>query len=391
MAAPMLLGLASCGQPAEAQPGPSLNTDGLVIITNSHANVPTPELSPGNLELVRAALDQGLPVEIVAVDGTPELVDLPPLRVEGNNPLSRARNLERAVAWVSMGITALPDSNEATSYEAFAVARNAAAAHGMQNPTIACLGCGLDSVGPLQMTAAGALRAAPSDYVDYLIGSNQLVNFGQSGFESVTVVLTATGATAPPQARLSQADSEHLTKIWRAVLEAGGADVVVDPYPLGGDTLETEFTVTEVALPEAPTMPAKPACTPQTVVFDGASNARFEYDVAVWMDEEAAREALRPLAEWLISGHNRTASIAGTTASSGTDDPDEGKELSLLRARAAADMLVSLGVNREQIVKLEGLGTHYPGRVPDLDAAGNPIPSERAKNRKVIITLLEAC
>lgn len=391
LAAPLVLGLSSCGEEVTAHADAPLTTDGAVIITNSRANVPVPSLSSGNQRLVRQVLQAGHPVEVVAVDGKPERVVMPELQVTGNNDRTRDRSLSDALEVVSMAITKLPDSPEANAYDAFAVARDTAASRGLRNPTIICLGCGIDTVGPLSMTAEGAVRASSGDYVDYLDATGQLVRFDQSGFETVQVVLTSIGATAAPQEPLSPSDMESLTGIWRGVLEAGGAEVSVDPFPLSGESVQTEHPVTPVQLPSPPAMPSVAACQAQTIDFDGASSARFEYNVAVWMDEAAAREALRPLAEWLTAGPNRIARIAGTTASAGTGDPDEGKELSLLRARAAADMLISLGVGPEQIVELQGLGPNYPGRVPDMDADGNPIPEARARNRKILITLQEVC
>ena len=107
------------------------------------------------------------------------------------------------------------------------------------------------------------------------------------------------------------------------------------------------------------------------------------------MDE--ARAALEPLATWLAESATRTARIQGTTASIGSGRPDEGIELSLRRARAAAALLVELGATANQIVSVEGLGPNHPDYVPDRDAAGNPIPGLRTLNRKIIVLLSDQC
>lgn len=390
LAAAFSLLLTSCGAESPASTAPPPSTDGVVIVTNSRANVPAPRLSPANVALLTQALGSGLPVTIVSADGTPQLVDLPIPRVSGNNEHSLAKNLERALQVVGMGITALPDSDGANAYSALAVARDSAIALGLTDPTIICLACGLDTEGPLSLDEGGALQADPQDFVAYLESSGQLIRFGDA-FASVTVVLTSTGATAPPQTALRASEIEHLTAIWREVLLAGGAEVAVDPQPLSGEPIASQFVVPVVTPPPAPTMQPIAACEPQTLSFDGASGARFEPKTDVWTDLDAATAALAPLAYWLKESSDRTARIAGTTADVLSGDPNEGKDLSRLRATAAARLLVELGVAEHQIVGIDGLGPDYPGRVPDRDAAGNPIPSERTKNRKVLITLQQTC
>ena len=389
LAAAFSLLLTACGAESPASTAPPSSTDGVIIVANSRANVPALRLSPANTSLLTEVLVNGLPVTIVSADGSPRQVDLPVPRVTGNNQHSLAKNLERALQLVGMGITALPDSDGANAYSALAVARDSALAMGLTDPTIICLACGLDTVGPLSMLDEGALQAEPQDYVSYLDSSGQLIRFHE--FTRVTVVLTSTGATAAPQIPLRVSEVEHLTALWREVLMAGGAEVTVDPQPLSGESIATEFTVPVVTPPPAPTMQPIATCEPQTLSFDGASGARFEPETDVWADVDEATAALAPLAEWLKESPDRTARIQGTTADVLSGDPNEGKDLSRLRASAAARLLIELGVAEHQIVAIDGLGPDYPGRVPDRDSAGNPIPSERTKNRKVLITLQQTC
>ena len=109
------------------------------------------------------------------------------------------------------------------------------------------------------------------------------------------------------------------------------------------------------------------------------------------MDAAEAREALRPVAEWLRADATRTAVVSGTTADIRSGDPEEGKTLSLARARVASDLLIELGVAPGQITDVRGLGPHYPGRVEDREADGTPIPSLMTKNRKIIVELASHC
>lgn len=392
-----LLGSLTACSAAQATPADpvGLATDGVIVITNSRANVPMPRIPASNADLLREALAQGLPVAVVSADGTPERVALDIPAVSGNNAPARGKSLNTSLQYLAQAVTVLPNADGANGYGAMAVARDLARSYQLTRPTIICLQCGIDTEGALSMIADGALRASADDYAEYLTATGQLVQFGEH-FDEAHVVLTSTGDTAPPQQALSPSDKEHLTRLWAAVLEAGGATVTVDPYPAAGDPVETEFTVPTVDVSAVPPLQVAPeptvaACTPQHISFDGASDARFEPETDHWVDVAAARRALTPLAAWLTADPARTARIFGTTAGTNSGRPDEGKELSLRRAMAAEALLLELGVAEAQITDVEGLGPDYEGRVPDRDAAGNPIPSERTKNRKVIVEIAETC
>lgn len=380
--------LTACAGTTPAAPLDPPTTDGVVIVTNARANVPMPTLSPANAELINQVLRHGLPVTVVSADGTPELVPIPIPEVKGNNEHAYEKSLGHALRTVQQAITPFPNSDGADAYGAMAVARDAAQARGHKRPTIICLQCGLDTSGALAMTADNAVRAEPQDFVDHLTATKQLVRF--DAFEEATVVLTSLGQTASPQQPLIASDRENLLAIWETALTAGGATVVVDPQPASGDAIATDFTVPVIEL-TPPVTPTLKVCEPQSVHFDGASSARFVGDSDQWLDPAAAREALRPLAVWLRESGRRTAAIQGTTVDIRSGRPDEGMGLSFRRATAARNLMVDLGVAPEQIVKVEGLGPHYPGRIEDRDAQGTPIPSLRVKNRKVIVTLHDAC
>lgn len=183
-----MLAVIGCTE-AETTPTPALDTDGIVIVTASHANVPVPQLSPANVELLASALTQGIPVTVVSADGTPAVVkvDLPTVSADDNEAY-RARQVSKA-----LGVA----EHEARGYS---------------NPTVVCLACGLDSTGPLDLTADGMIYAEPAEIVDHLASSGTLISFeGYSGF---TVILTSVGATAARR-------SSSATRIRRAWQPSG--------------------------------------------------------------------------------------------------------------------------------------------------------------------------
>ncbi|HMR49486.1 MAG TPA: OmpA family protein [Arachnia sp.] len=390
----IVAGLTGCGhvnEPYVPEPTPALTTDGIVVVAASHANVPMLRLSRSNSVLAGQVLDARGEIQVVSADGTPERAAINIPKVEAKNPTARTAERNTALTTLNVAVTVEPNANEVSAYAAMEVARDMAADMGLRRPTFICLGCGLDTTGPLSMTTENALLNEPADVVDRLTASAQLVDF-TGRFDEVTVHLTAMGYVAGTQEPLPMSDRTRLVEIWTAVLEAGGATVVDIGGTLEGDPIDTNHTVTPVTPSEiAPPPPPPPPCTAQQHVFDGASGARFVAETDRWVDVAEARAALQPLATWLAEDPARTARIQGTTADIHSGREDEGVELSLSRARAAAALLIDLGATPEQIVSVEGFGPNYPGYVADHDAAGHPVPHLRSKNRKVLVTLDDPC
>jgi OmpA-OmpF porin, OOP family len=82
--------------------------------------------------------------------------------------------------------------------------------------------------------------------------------------------------------------------------------------------------------------------------------------------------------------NGRRALLTGTTASA--DTSEYRLRLSQERANAVRDLLVSLGAPADRI-STRGLGSDFPGYVPDHDPQGNLNPVLAAQNRQVIIEL----
>ena len=72
----------------------------------------------------------------------------------------------------------------------------------------------------------------------------------------------------------------------------------------------------------------------------------------------------------------------GTDATVG--DPSERRQRSEDRAQTVANLFISLGVPVSQL-RVEGLGSHFDGVVPDRDPLDRVLPAAAARNRTVII------
>lgn len=115
------------------------------------------------------------------------------------------------------------------------------------------------------------------------------------------------------------------------------------------------------------------------------TQVRFVGDEAIFIDEEAAREALQPVAEILLAHPDHPVLIAGTTATVGTQESCV--ELSERRAAAVKDLLVKeYGVPEDQLLTI-GLGFEDDifKRGRDIDSNGQFVETEGAKNRRVLV------
>jgi outer membrane protein OmpA-like peptidoglycan-associated protein len=193
------------------------------------------------------------------------------------------------------------------------------------------------------------------------------------------------GDTAPPQARLSEAQREALIDIWTAIAtKAGAASVEVVDTPLTEPPASGLPSVTVV-----PAGPAEPVAVPTAATGKLPDVTLTERSVAflpnrdVYRDPDDVVRTLQPLSRVIIS-QNLKVTLTGTTADVGT--PAGRKDLSLKRADAVRKTLVTLGVPASAITT-RSVGSDWPGYVPDHDARGHLIPDKAARNRSVIVSM----
>jgi outer membrane protein OmpA-like peptidoglycan-associated protein len=131
-------------------------------------------------------------------------------------------------------------------------------------------------------------------------------------------------------------------------------------------------------------LPADPVFKPcsETMLTDGGP-VGFQGDLAEFRDEDAAREALEPLAAEAKQG-NKSVKLIGTTASARTETVRG--QLSKDRAEAVKRILVSQGVDADRITT-EGAGNQSKYHVPDVGPDGTLLPGPAAENRRVVVQL----
>jgi outer membrane protein OmpA-like peptidoglycan-associated protein len=358
--------MAGCGDKPEP-------TDALAVVVGAHSNMPGPTLAGKALTVRERALVSQAYVAIVVADGLPFISGHPGYLVTRNSNSEiqrrdRERNRRLMDAQLSDAKAQTPETDLLGALDVAARAISSAPGH----HTIVAVDSGLSTVAPLDFRTPGLFDSDPAELATSLKTARQLPDLS-----GVDVVFQGLGDTAVPQAEIGRPQRTSLIGIWTAIAKAAGAsDVKVEASPL-------------TAKPQPGLPPVSPvvfdngmSCAGSVVTLTGGDVA-FIPDSADFKDRAAAAAVLGSIARQLTGGR-ATATLTGTTAAVG--DKAGQVALSQQRAQAVAALLVSLGVPGDRLTEV-GLGSTFPGFVPDHDASGNLIPAAAARNRKVTIEL----
>lgn len=119
------------------------------------------------------------------------------------------------------------------------------------------------------------------------------------------------------------------------------------------------------------------------------TQVQFVPNKAEFLDEEKAKEVLKPVAEAILAAPDHSIMIAGTTATFG----DQASSVTLSGARAEAVKKLLTDVYNVSEAQIETIGLGYEldpfKRGKDVDANGNFVESEAVKNRRVVVLDLD--
>lgn len=365
---PLVLGLflfAGCGgSTVSSAPG------ALAVIVGAHANMVAPSVLDTIQTEIDTAAELGSPATVIVDDGSPTASAPLSLKAANDNPLYRQDQVNQ--------LKNLIDQTRADNPEVDLLAAISLAARSVTEAvgprTIVVIDSGLQTTGALrfQDQDGALLNANPDEVVELLRRTQQLPNL-----TGMRVIFTGLGDTAAPQQPLPAPARAVLVALWTKIVESAGGKAEVKQAPLPSTrTMDglPPVTIVPVAAKSIGPLPSI------TVLRDGTVG--FVPDQAVFRDPGQARAVLADYAREITNG--RQALLTGTTASAGTSEYR--LRLSQERANAVRDLLVSLGAPADRI-STRGLGSDFPGYVPDHDPQGNLDPVPAAQNRQVIIEL----
>lgn len=249
------------------------------------------------------------------------------------------------------------------------------AGNGGENVAVVVHG-GLSTSGLLRFQD-GLLGAEPSEVVQAVSG--ELPDL--SGIDRL--VWINCGLVSGGQEELPRSQQERLKETLSAVLaEAGCGSIEFRDLTPGGEPAAGLPSVTEIEVEREPVVVETE--TGASYTFSGET-LMFRPDSAEFADEAEASAVLSEVASAARAREGRVRVQASTA--SYPWDPEFALALSQERASAAANALVSLGVDADRI-DAEGLGYGGADHVEDIDPeTGLQIPSAAALNRKVTITI----
>ncbi len=377
----LLAALVGCAAVEPPHSAASDAPDALLIVVSVHQGAPAPDLPSVVDGVLRAAVEARAPINVIALDGSPEIVSrIEDYPLTDANPAAHEADVLHVMDTTLKAVrSAEADDDGADLSGALFRAADAIAAYGASSPAVVVIGSGLSDRGLPAMTDPGMTLADPAEVADAAADNGWLPQLG-----TATAYLVGFGYTAAPQPELTEPQRQNIVAIWRAVLEASGAEVVSLPAPRPGEGPSTEHTT---GIVEPATVPDLSSVTAGEFVFGDGSVLAFEPRSDVFRDEPAARAALRGIAQWLTERPGRRATVVGTTARWGGDD--EQLRVSHDRAQRVRAELLAAGVLPEQI-QAEGVGSFGPTYRDDRRPDGTLDEGVAALNRTTIITLVEA-
>ena len=235
---------------------------------------------------------------------------------------------------------------------------------------------GLCTSGLLNQTKNDVLSSDPVLVVEKLAAVHALPDL-----HGVTVKWIGLGCVAGDQEEIPDSYKYKVEQLWSEIIKASGGTVEFDRTPITGDEADDLPKVSTVSFVKdsldidfsASNVMASP------IKFD-EETIKFKPDSANFANDKAAHKALTPIAKLLKSTPDFNIVIAGTTASVG-----DGYSLSMKRAQACKDVLVSMGAASKQI-KCIGLGSSENCfHVDDLDSNGRLIEEYAKLNRAIYV------
>ena len=299
---------------------------------------------------------------IVRVDGDPALVSAEDLNIDEQYKTASKERLKRDAASKASNLLQIVDGVTPLNPEADYLAAIRLSASSLRSldssytsRTIICCGSGLSTSGYLNFRN-NLLSAEPQVIVDMLKEREALPDLS-----GITVYFLGMAQVEAPQEKLTPKQSNNLTSIWKAVVEASGGEFVSNDYIAVSDETRTTDSLPSVSVVDIPsdtpivfdTDVLEQTDAEESNAFDEPvaleeSQVEFVADEAAYRNPEAALETIRPIADYLAEHESVSLLLVGSTAGDITDE--SALRLSQARADAVKKTLCDdLGIDESRI------------------------------------------
>ena len=367
--------LVGCGPTSQ-----ETNPTALSIVMGVHQNFPRLTFTSDDIQrpIYNACYSYG-EISTVTVEGTPSQcgdfeITKPDKSITDTKRKQLARQNTNSIIYDCS--LAKPTTEETDTLAALQLSANSLQSSSCSEKQMLVYDSGLCTSGLLDQTSNNVLAADPSIIVEKLSEMHSLPNL-----KGIKVKWVGLACVSGKQDDIPDSYKYRIEVLWSEIIKASGGTVDFDPMPISGneaDGLPKVSTVSFVKDSLDIDFSANSAMT-SPIKFD-EETIKFRADSERFVDSKAADEALKPVAEILKANSNLNIIIAGTTASVG-----DGYTLSVKRAEACKDALVSMGANTMQIECI-GLGcSENCFHVDDIDSQGHLIEEYAKLNRAIYI------
>lgn len=374
----LLLNLTGCrGRNSEAE----CKAKSVALVLGAHKNSMDLNL---NSDVVSDSVSDAISsfglVSIILNDGNPEMIFGKRYKVKeqyrGNpNLLKQLSEKEAKNVLKDMDDIRANDAEVDTLEAIRLAARTLSSAPKNSEKIIVVADTGLSTTGILNFQN-NIINADSEEIAEQLAEKDAIPNL-----EDIKVIWQQIGDVYDPQQSLTPAQVKNLKKIWKAIIEKGGGkfesvDIVSNQTSISGSLPN----VTTINLPAETAIKFEPEnikdfTKPQ---FLGEEHIKFIGDSDKYIDPNAAKEALKPIAKYMNENNKFKMLLIGTTA--GDENSDLMIDLSEKRAKAVKSSLVSMGVPEKNISYI-GLGCSDPWHIYNVGTGGGLA----SNNRKVVL------
>jgi len=367
----LVSGLAACSGGSPPVQAPATDPAAVAVVTGE-ATSPAAIETPTIKALLNRAFDRNAGFAVVDAGGRPRLFATRLGGTFGNSDAKNAALAEQMSAAIRALDKVIPATSDSDPWTA--VSEAIGWLHDQGGGTLVVENSGLGTTGFLNYRQPGLLEADPAELVTFAQAHDE-----EPDATGIKVILLGIGWTAPPQPALDAPERVNLLGQWAALLKAAGAQASIDQTPLTGPAPAGAPKVSLVTTTQVIWDPPPGTCGTAL----NTTELHFIVGTAQLQDPAAAKPVLRNVVAELKANH-RVATITGTTSSEGGAAINI--PLSKKRAQATAQLMESMGLPRSQIGQVIGLGSQFPGYVPDIGPGGVLLPGPAAENRQVIVS-----
>ena len=379
-----ILSLSACCNEGEELTQSDGSNSAVCVLMGTTRNVCVPNYESIEDEVTQMAIDV-TQCSLIVIDEDPDAVEF---SSEIKYPEAYFFNKEeKSIEYIDqvMGefVRNVPSSEEIDILSALNNAKKVLSKYACDNKRIIIYSSGISTSGELDFAKdPDLLNEDPEAIVATLKRTNSIPDLS-----GISLTWYGFGVVEAPQKPLSNSEENKLKAIWNAILRESKAfgenDSVQMDINMSGSydpkEIKDNYPYVSVALFDINIEP----------IVLGPEQVEFIEEKAILVDENQAKEVLKPYIKLLKESAYKKFYLIGSTASDG--DEAGCKELSIDRANVVKDLLTELGVPESKL-EIYGLGRTklvgnlgYTWRENDLDINGHLIKELAQRNRKVVI------